>query len=260
MVGILSKFNVGNIILASGWFGRSIIIVLLIVSIISLAILIRKLKDFKRAEIQNESFLRYFRERASLAEFYEVRSKVAGPMRRILEEAYSVFRKAESDPGTEFAGTAPAVSSAISRAKMIEVHGFESHLVFIATVVTISPFLGLLGTVWGIMTAFMDIRTFGSAHINIVAPGIAEALITTVVGLCVAIPAVIFYNHLTNRASKLTDELDVFSNELMEEFGAGSPAEESLPPDPEPADPPADQDPPDRMADRQVDAEEENRV
>jgi biopolymer transport protein TolQ len=255
MASFLSKFNVGNIILASGWFGRSIIIVLFIISIVSLAILIKKLKDFKRAEIQNRSFLRRFRGRTSLAEFYEVRSKVAGPMRRIFEEAYSEIRKAESDADAESIKLTPAISSAVKRTKMVEVHGFESHLVFIATVVTISPFLGLLGTVWGIMTAFMDIRTFGSAHINIVAPGIAEALITTVVGLCVAIPAVIFYNHLTNRAGKLTDQLDVFSNELVEELGAGSPAEESSPPDPEPADPPADQEP-SQQDSQQAEAEE----
>ena len=243
MVNILSKFNVGNIILASGWFGRSIIIVLLILSIISLAILIGKLKDFKRAEIQNKSFLRRFRERTSLSGFYEARTKVAGPMLRIFEKAYNEFKKGQSDPGAESVESTPCISPAIERAKMVEVHGLENHLVFIATVVTISPFLGLLGTVWGIMTAFMDIRTFGSAHINIVAPGIAEALITTAVGLCVAIPAVIFYNHLTNRASKLTDELNVFSNELVEELGAGSPAEESLPPEHEPASLPADQEP-----------------
>jgi biopolymer transport protein TolQ len=109
------------------------------------------------------------------------------------------------------------ISSSIAQIKAKEIHNFESYLVFVATAVTISPFLGLLGTVWGIMTAFMDIRTYGSAHINIVAPGIAEALITTAVGLCVAIPAVIFYNYLSNRASKLTEQLNLFSNRLIEE-------------------------------------------
>lgn len=220
MVSILSKWTVTNVILASGWVGRTIIVILFIMSVISLAIFIKKIKEFKRIEAQNRAFLRYFRAKTSLEEFCGITARLNGPLLRVFNEAYGEVKKSEANPGILPAKLISNISSSTERTKLRESQSFENRLIFIATTATISPFLGLLGTVWGIMIAFMDIRTYGSAHINIVAPGIAEALITTVAGLCVAIPAVVFYNYLTNRASKLGDQLDVFSNELVEELRA----------------------------------------
>jgi biopolymer transport protein TolQ len=104
----------------------------------------------------------------------------------------------------------------MQRGEVEESARLESQLPFLATVVTVSPFLGLFGTVWGIMRAFIDIKTYGSAHIMVIAPGIAESLITTVIGLCVAIPAVVFYNYLVNRLRKFTDGIDNFISETEE--------------------------------------------
>jgi biopolymer transport protein TolQ len=91
----------------------------------------------------------------------------------------------------------------------------ERSLPALGTFVSVSPFLGLLGTVWGIMQAFLDIRLRGSAHITIVAPGISDALITTVYGLLVAIPALIFYNIFRARVNNYGAELDQFINEVF---------------------------------------------
>jgi biopolymer transport protein TolQ len=90
----------------------------------------------------------------------------------------------------------------------------RTHLVFLAITTMVSPFLGLLGTVWGIMIAFLDIAARGSANISVVAPGIADALITTIVGLAVAIPSVVGYNYFSNRIRRIMDKCNNFSLEL----------------------------------------------
>jgi biopolymer transport protein TolQ len=103
---------------------------------------------------------------------------------------------------------------AMERTVAEECENLKSWIVFLAITTTISPFLGLLGTVWGIMVAFMDIAAKGSANIAVVAPGIADALSTTIIGLFVAIPAVVGYNYLSNRVRRITDKLNNFSLEL----------------------------------------------
>lgn len=103
---------------------------------------------------------------------------------------------------------------AMERTKIDEITQLEWSLPTLSTFVSVSPFLGLLGTVWGIMEAFLEIRARGSAHITIVAPGISDALITTVYGLLVAIPALIFYNIFRSRVNNYSSELDKFISEI----------------------------------------------
>ena len=106
------------------------------------------------------------------------------------------------------------VRLAMERTKTDEVTRLEASLPTLSTFVSVSPFLGLLGTVWGIMLAFLEIRARGSAHITIVAPGISDALITTVYGLLVAIPALIFHNIFRSRSNNYSGELDKFISEI----------------------------------------------
>ncbi|MFQ5772021.1 MAG: MotA/TolQ/ExbB proton channel family protein, partial [bacterium] len=94
----------------------------------------------------------------------------------------------------------------------------EKHLVFLATTGSVSPFFGLFGTVWGVMSAFLAIGFTGSADLSVVGPGIAEALITTVAGLGAAIPAVIAYNYFVNKLKRLSSELEIFYANLIETF------------------------------------------
>ena len=103
----------------------------------------------------------------------------------------------------------------MEKTKLHEISNLESSLPILSTFVSVSPFLGLLGTVWGVMVAFLDIRTRGSAHITVVAPGISDALITTVYGLLVAIPALIFYNIFRSRVNHYDNELTQFIKEAF---------------------------------------------
>jgi biopolymer transport protein TolQ len=107
------------------------------------------------------------------------------------------------------------IERALNRARDSESTKLESALGFLATTGSASPFIGLFGTVWGIMDTFKGIGARGSATLAIVAPGISEALIATAAGLAAAIPAVIFYNYYINRVKTMTQEMDNFSSELL---------------------------------------------
>jgi hypothetical protein len=116
---------------------------------------------------------------------------------------------------------APAVRRASERIAYLEVERLERYLMLLSTAVTISPFLGLLGTVWGIMTSFWDMASMQSANLTVVAPGIAEALITTIAGLATAIPAVIFYNALVRKIDLVGNEMERLRTILEERVGGG---------------------------------------
>ena len=108
-----------------------------------------------------------------------------------------------------------ALDRALLRASTMEVAKLERRVPFLATTASITPFIGLLGTVWGIIIAFQGIGETGSTNLAVVAPGIAEALITTAAGLFAAIPAVYFYNHLTQKVKEMAAALDDFSLEFL---------------------------------------------
>jgi biopolymer transport protein TolQ len=108
-----------------------------------------------------------------------------------------------------------AVDRALLRATTVELLKLENRVPFLATAASITPFIGLFGTVWGIMGSFQGIGAAGSSSLGVVAPGIAEALIATAAGLFAAIPAVYFYNHFTNRVKKFAAEMDDFALEFL---------------------------------------------
>jgi biopolymer transport protein TolQ len=108
-----------------------------------------------------------------------------------------------------------ALDRALLRATTVEVNKLESKLTLLATTASITPYIGLFGTVWGIMGAFQGIGQTGSTNLGVVAPGIADALIATAAGLFAAIPAVYFYNHLASRVKLLASEMDDFSLEFL---------------------------------------------
>ena len=115
----------------------------------------------------------------------------------------------------------PAIRRAAERVSYLEIENLEKYLILLSTAVTISPFLGLLGTVWGIMSSFWDMSSMHSANLTVVAPGIAEALVTTIAGLSTAIPAVIFYNMIVRKIDLVGNELERLRTILEEEAGGG---------------------------------------
>jgi biopolymer transport protein TolQ len=215
MQGVISRWNIGNAILAAGPVAHGILITLLVVSVIALAIFINKLREYRRIHIHNDNFMKAFHKKSSLDDFYKNTPANVGPFFRIFEAGYSAM-KSNLTATKEMKEV--TLGSAIDYTLVQEKHKVEGQLVFLATTAIITPFIGLFGTVWGILNSFMDIQAYGSAHINVVAPGIAEALVTTAAGLCVAIPAVIFYNYLLSRTNKFSDEFDAFAKSLLNEL------------------------------------------
>ncbi len=115
----------------------------------------------------------------------------------------------------------PAIRRAAERVSYLEIENLEKYLILLSTAVTISPFLGLLGTVWGIMSSFWDMSSMHSANLTVVAPGIAEALVTTIAGLSTAIPAVIFYNMIVRKIDLIGNEMERLRTILEEGAGGG---------------------------------------
>jgi biopolymer transport protein TolQ len=203
-------------------------IVLVIFSIWSWAIFFKKLFDFGRVKRQTKKFLATFRFRKEMKEWDNLGYQLSdNPYGRVLtsglEEykrlkvrvsAHLMHQEQHKKTGGSINELTDNIRLAMERAKMNEISQLEVSLPTLSTFVSVSPFLGLLGTVWGIMEAFLEIRARGSAHITIVAPGISDALITTVYGLLVAIPALIFYNMFRSRANSYGSELDNFISEI----------------------------------------------
>jgi len=220
--------NVLNMILDSGPMVQFVLLLLLFFSVVSWAIILMKYRVIKRSKKENDMFLdRYMKinklseifpeskkfRNSQLAEVfragYTELVKIAGIRKEVLSEA-----DADSEPSLEMRGM-DNVERALNRACDSETTKLESSLGFLATTGSSCPFIGLFGTVWGIMNAFRGIGVKGSATLAVVAPGISEALIATAAGLAAAIPAVIFYNYYTNKVKTMAVEIDSFSSEFL---------------------------------------------
>ena len=195
-----------TLILHAGPIVKGVLIWLLLFSIFSWAIIFYKQSFFHFAAKQSDAFLRAFRGGADPKALLGLaRSLRSSPMANVYVASVEQGRQDRDD-----------VRRTIKRFEALEISKLHSYLTFLATTGSTSPFIGLLGTVWGIIDAFRGIGTAGSASLAGVAPGIAEALITTAVGLAAAIPAVIGYNYYLSRAKRMTVELEDFSEELLD--------------------------------------------
>ncbi len=217
-----------QLIAHSTWLAKSVLLILLLFSAVSWGIILYKLWQFRRAERNSATFLQVFRKSTKFSEVQAVCSSVAAsPLVGIFQSGYAELNaqlrqnRPDGEPRPSAVVTRPTLKSldsvdrALLRATTIEVGKLERRVPFLATTASITPFIGLFGTVWGIMAAFQNIGAQGSTSLNVVAPGIAEALIATAAGLFAAIPAVYFYNHLTNRVREFAAEMDDFSLEFL---------------------------------------------
>jgi biopolymer transport protein TolQ len=186
-----------------------------------------KSRQFARAERQTAQFLDIFRRSSKFSEVQAVCPSLPhSPLVGLFQAAYAELNaqlRAQQPGDARPAGGAarPTLKSldgidrALMRASSAELTKLEHRVPFLATTASISPYIGLFGTVWGIMTAFTKIAGSGSTSLAVVAPGIAEALIATAAGLFAAIPAVYFYNSLTNRIKQFAQAMDDFSLEFI---------------------------------------------
>lgn len=200
---------------------------LAVFSVVSWGIVLYKLWSFGRIRRQTSRFLEIFRKSSKFSEVQAVCASLSdSPLVGLFQAGYAELnlQLRQANPATGNP-TAPAgrptlksisgIDRALLRATAVEVNKLERRVGFLATTASITPFIGLFGTVWGIMGAFVGIGQTGSTSLNVVAPGIAEALITTAAGLAAAIPAVYFYNVLTQRVKLFATEMDDFSLEFL---------------------------------------------
>ncbi|HVJ09890.1 MAG TPA: MotA/TolQ/ExbB proton channel family protein [Acidisarcina sp.] len=198
----------------SGPVAFSVLIVLLLASIYSWAIIFSKWTGFKRARRQSRRFLRAFRKASRLQEIAALSEEFKpSPLVNVFDEVYETYRRQTggSGPPRNITALERAAQTASSEALTV----MESRLPSLATIGAVSPFVGLFGTIMGIVDAFHGLGTAGAATLRAVAPGISEALITTAAGLLVAVPAVIAYNTFGSSLREFGARLDDFSRELL---------------------------------------------
>ena len=208
----------------TGLVVKLVLFILLYFSVVSWAIICYKLVQVRRANVTSERFLDFFwKTKRFDAVSGQLERFSHSPLCALFSEGYAELKKLmekgeeKEDPtviSTELGGI-DNIARALRRATTSEITRLERYLTFLATTGSTAPFIGLFGTVWGIMNAFKGIGETGSASLSVVAPGIAEALIATAIGLVAAIPAVMGYNHFQNRIKVLIAEMDNFSTEFL---------------------------------------------
>jgi biopolymer transport protein TolQ len=203
------KDSAFQLILQAGYVVKGVLIVLLFFSVVSWAIIFFKQRYFSKAHKESQEFLRVYQtSRDSQRLFQSTKNLMISPIANL-------FRAVYSDELHKEKGETKRV---LRRYGALESAKLEKYLNFLATTGTTTPFIGLFGTVWGIMTSFMNIGSAGAASLAIVAPGIAESLIATAMGLVAAIPAVIAYNYYLSMARRIIIEMEDFSEELLDFF------------------------------------------
>jgi biopolymer transport protein TolQ len=212
-----------GMILDAGLMVKFVLLLLLIFSVVSWAIIFLKYKYYRNVKKENELFHSDYLKSTKLSDVLPSAKKYSySTTAEVFRAGYSELTKVnktskESSFHSEEIGLSSLdnVERSLNKASNSEMTKLESALGFLATTGSASPFIGLFGTVWGIMDTFKGIGARGSATLAVVAPGISEALIATAAGLAAAIPAVIFYNYFLNRAKIMVQEMDNFSAEFL---------------------------------------------
>ncbi len=215
-----------GMILGAGLMVQFVLVLLLLFSVVSWAIIFMKYRQFRKVKRDNEAFLEGYSNSRRLSEVYPLAKKhtdstLAGVFLSGYEELGRVGKMGSDSSASEASPVSierhgvDHVERALGQALGMEGSKLESAIGFLATTGSASPFIGLFGTVWGIMDTFKGIGARGSATLAVVAPGISEALIATAAGLAAAIPAVIFYNYYLNRVRGMTQDMEHFASEFL---------------------------------------------
>ena len=223
--------SIVSLILNASWVVQFVVVLLVGVSIASWAAIFRKIIALKKVQQLNAEFDREFWSGTSLNDLFAgaaQNAKHSGSMERIFASGMREYQKLRerhiSDAGTLLDGARRAMRASYQR----ELDVIESNLSFLATVGSVSPYVGLFGTVWGIMHAFTGLAALEQVTLATVAPGIAEALVATAIGLFAAIPAVVAYNRFSHDIDRIANRLETFieefSNILQRNLGAHSPS------------------------------------
>lgn len=219
------QLSISSMILHAGPVGQFVMLTLLIFSLISWAIVFTKFRLFRNVKLDSEEFLETFWSSNNLSEAYEIAEDFEySPEAVVFTAGYNELQKinrvrADDDSSNETLemqmATLDNLKRAIRKAENQEISELGRALPFLATTGSATPFIGLFGTVWGIMASFHDIGMRGSASLAVVAPGISEALVVTAAGLAVAIPAVIAYNFFSAKLDRIDGDMQNFSTDFL---------------------------------------------
>ena len=221
MTATTSGPTIIDMISGSGPVVLSVLYLLIAISVASWAVVVYKARQIRAARKGSERFVELFFNTRNLT---EISKSCAGlpynPVAEVFKAGYQelVRLRNKKTQGETFSTELPGVANverAMRRAASLQQTRLEKQLTFLATVASSAPFIGLFGTVWGIMNSFMGLSTSGSSTLQAVAPGISEALIATAMGLAAAIPALVAYNHFARQAQVLSIEMENFSSEFL---------------------------------------------
>ena len=221
------EFSIVQLLLDASWVVQAVVLLLLFVSLTSWTAIFRKLLSLSDVQRLNDEFEREFWSGKSLQELFaaaQQNAKLAGPMERIFASGMREYQKLRerriTDSGLLMDGARRAMRASLQR----EMDAIESNLSMLASVGSVSPYVGLFGTVWGIMHAFTGLAQMQQVTLAKVAPGIAEALVATAIGLFAAIPAVLAFNRFSRDIDRVANRLETFieefSNILQRNVGA----------------------------------------
>jgi biopolymer transport protein TolQ len=212
--GLFLQLEVWDLVLSSGPLPKAVLAILLAFSLASWAIIFSKWASFSRARSSNRSFLRAFRKAPALDTIAAASEQFrTSPLVAVFDFGYSEVSRQMKSRGSV---TNPlALERTLQLGMSEEITRLERNMSWLATIAGVSPFIGLFGTVWGIIDAFQQLSTAGSASLRAVAPGISEALITTAMGLFVAIPAYIFYNVFGSSIKEFGARMEDFQLEFL---------------------------------------------
>jgi len=193
---------------------KAVMIGLLIASIVTWAIIIGHWLRIRKLARANDQFERDFWKASDFDRFYQARANDPAPSARVFAAGVAEWRRSTAGSKIDKEGTRSRLSSAMHGAVTAEVDRIADRLNILATVGSVAPFVGLFGTVWGIMRSFNDIAGANNTSLAVVAPGIAEALFATALGLFAAIPAVIAYNRMAHGINRMEARLGRFADEF----------------------------------------------
>ncbi len=222
-IGYNAPVEILKFFLQTGWVAKIVLMVLVIFSLGSWSVILAKWRELAAAKRASERFLKGFRNAARLNDVAQsIASHRDSPLASMFQAGYTELetqikaaQKAAGSEGVYRIRSLDNVSRSLERAVGAERERLQRALPILATTASATPFIGLFGTVWGIMNTFMAIGATGSTSIMTVAPGIAEALVNTAAGLLAAIPAVVAYNHLLAKIRKLNRLMDDFMLEFL---------------------------------------------
>lgn len=214
-----ADLSIISLVLSSDFIGKSVIVLLVLASIWSWAIIISKLLQYSLLKKKMKSFEKAFWSGQVLDELYEkVKKSIDNPLSAVFVSAIKECRKSKAIDSKKSdslrVGQKDRVAGSMYLSRNRQIEELETKLGFLATVGSSAPFLGLFGTVWGIMHSFQSIASSKNTTLAVVAPGIAEALLATAIGLFAAIPATIFYNYLSSEIDTVNNRINDFIGEL----------------------------------------------